>query len=106
MSTVPYDSAARSPVSIYLTLDSDRLCRLPQLTPQTGLQEDMHGRDISERLELSESRAYDSALSILGAYKLTGNFPTELEIMLRDLGVFDKVTYEIEPRSPLSDLRH
>ncbi len=65
-----------------------------------------HSRDISQTLELSESRAYDSALAILGAYKLTGHFPTELEIVLRDLGVLDKITYEIEPKSPLSDLRH
>src|SRR5271155_1546739 len=95
MSTVPYDSAARSPVLFHSTLDSDGLRRLPQFAPQTGLQEDAHGRNISERLELSESRAYDSALSILGAYKLTGNFATELEIVLRDLGILDKITYEI-----------
>jgi len=106
MSTVPYDSAARSPVLFHSTLDSDGLRRLPQFAPQTGLQEDAHGRNISERLELSESRAYDSALSILGAYKLTGNFATELEIVLRDLGILDKITYEIEPRAPLSDLHH
>jgi hypothetical protein len=56
-------------------------------------------------LELSELRAYDCALAILGAYKLTGHFATELEIVLRDLGIIDKVTYEIEPKSPLSDLR-
>jgi hypothetical protein len=63
-------------------------------------------RDISHTLDLSESRTYDCALEILGAYKLTGNFPTELQIVLREFGVLDKLTYEIEPKSPLSDSRH
>lgn len=56
-------------------------------------------------LDLSELRTYDCAVAILRAYKLTGNFVTELEIVLRDLGVIDKVTYQIEPKSPLSDQR-
>jgi len=63
-------------------------------------------RDISQTLELSEVRTYDAALETLGAYKLTGNFPTELEIVLKDLRVLDKVTFEIKPKSPLSDCRH
>ena len=63
-------------------------------------------RDISQTLDLSESRTYDAALETLGAYKLTGNFPTELEIVLKDLRVLDKVTFEIKPKSPLSDCRH
>jgi hypothetical protein len=61
---------------------------------------------VAHTLELSQSRTYDAALEILGAYKLTGNFPIGLEIVLQDLGVLDKVTYEIEPKSPLSDSRH
>lgn len=63
-------------------------------------------RNISQTLELSESRTYDAALETLGAYKLTGNFPTELEIVLEDLRVLDKVTFDIKPKSPLSDCRH
>jgi hypothetical protein len=63
-------------------------------------------RNISQTLDLSESRTYDAALETLGAYKLTGNFPTELEIVLKDLRVLDKVTFEIKPKSPLSDCRH
>jgi hypothetical protein len=63
-------------------------------------------RDISQTLDLSESRTYDAALETLGAYKLTGNFPTELEIVLKDLRVLDKVTFEIKPKSALSDCRH
>ena len=63
-------------------------------------------RNISQTLELSESRTYDAALETLGAYKLTGNFPTELEIVLKDLRVFNKVTFDIKPKSPLSDCRH
>jgi hypothetical protein len=51
---------------------------------------------------LSESRAYDSALEIRGAYKLTGNFHVNLEIVLEHLGTFDDVTFEIEPKSWLT----
>jgi hypothetical protein len=61
---------------------------------------------LSQTLELSELRTYDAALETLGAYKLTGHFPTELEIVLKDLRVLDKVTFDIKPRSPLSDCRH
>jgi len=64
---------------------------------------------LSRTLDLSASRAHDSALDILGAYKLTGNFHINLEIVLKDLGAFDKVSYEIEPGTLLpfrSDCRH
>jgi hypothetical protein len=63
-------------------------------------------RNICQMLELSELRTYDAALETLGAYKLTGNFPTELEIVLKDLRVLDKVTFDIKPKSALSDCRH
>jgi hypothetical protein len=63
-------------------------------------------RDIRQTLDLSELRTYDAALETLGAYKLTGHFPTELEIVLKDLRVLDKVSFEIKPKSPLSDCRH
>ena len=63
-------------------------------------------RNISQTLDLSESRTYDAALETLGAYKLTGNFPTELEIVLKDLRILDKVTFDIKPKSLLSDCRH
>jgi hypothetical protein len=56
-------------------------------------------------LDLSKSRANDAALDILGAYKLTGNFHVNLEIVLKDIGVFDKVTYQIESPPKLSYLR-
>ena len=105
MSTVSYDFAASARVPIQATLDRYPMRHTLQAA-QTAPQAGMTGRDVSQRLELSESRTYDSALAILGAYKLTGNFPTELEIVLHHLGVFDKVTYEIEPKAPLSDLRH
>jgi hypothetical protein len=60
-------------------------------------------------LELSQSRAYDSALDILGAYKLTDNFPVNLEIVRKDLGVAAEVEFAVEPRSAVgfrSDCRH
>ena len=59
-----------------------------------------------ETLDLSESRAYDAALEITGAYKLTGNFTVDLELVLKDLDLFDKLTFEIKPKSPLSDCRY
>src|ERR1700689_66203 len=62
-------------------------------------------RNICQTLELSELRTYDAALETLGAYKLTGNFPTELEIVLKDLRVLDKVRIDIKPKTLLSDTR-
>jgi|SRR5579862_3377599 len=62
-------------------------------------------REISRTLELSESRTYDAALDSLSAYKLTGNFYAELEIVLKDLRVLDRITFEIKPKSLLSDRR-
>jgi hypothetical protein len=64
---------------------------------------------LSCTLELSEWRAHDSALDILRAYKLTGNFQVNLEIVLKHLGVFDEVMCEIESMALLpfhSDCRH
>jgi hypothetical protein len=56
----------------------------------------LHRPRPSHKLALSAARAYDCALSILGAYKLTGNFHTNLELVLRDIGAFDKVTFEVK----------
>jgi hypothetical protein len=60
---------------------------------------------IGDTLDLSESRTYDCALDIRGAYKLTGNFSVDLQIVLEDLGLLDRVTFEIKPKSLLSDCR-
>jgi hypothetical protein len=60
---------------------------------------------ISDTLDLSESRTYDCALEIRRAYKLTGNFSVDLQIVLEDLGLLDKVNFEIKPKSLLSDCR-
>jgi hypothetical protein len=60
---------------------------------------------ISDTLDLSESRTYDCALEIRGAYKLTGNFSVDLQIVLEDMGLLDQVTFEIKPKSLLSDCR-
>ena len=37
---------------------------------------------------------------------MTGNFHAGLQIVLKDFGVADKVTFEIKPKSMLSDRRH
>jgi len=63
----------------------------------------------SRTLDLSKSRTYDAALDILRAYKLTGNFHINLEIVLEGLGVLDEVTFEVEPVAKLPyhpDCRH
>ena len=52
------------------------------------------------------TQSYHAALKSLGAYKLTGNFPVDLEIVLKDLRVLDKIIFEIEPKTLLSDTRH
>ena len=36
---------------------------------------------------------------MLAAHKLTGNFHINLEIILKNLGAFDDVTFKIEPKS-------
>jgi hypothetical protein len=96
----------RDALSVGGSLDRDRPRHTMQTAAHSRLQVSMKDRQISYTVDLSESRAYDSALEILGAYKLTGNFPIDLQIVLKDLGVLDKITYEIEPKSPLSDSRH
>jgi hypothetical protein len=68
-------------------------------------QQNADNQLFSRTLELSESRTYDRALETLGAYKLTGNFPTELEIVLRDMRALGKVTFEIKPKLRWSDCR-
>jgi hypothetical protein len=72
----------------------------------TGKRQDRSDRRHSTMLELSQSRVYDYALNILDAYKLSGNFTVDLEIVLKDLGVFDDVTFAIKPKSFLSDCRY
>jgi hypothetical protein len=59
-------------------------------------------------LDLSRSRTHDAALGILKAYKLSGNFHNNLEAVLKDMGVFDMVSYRIEPNPALAfpDCRH
>lgn len=99
-----YGSTAGTLLSAQEERDPECSNRLTQLASGTELQE---GTNETRSLELSKSRTYDSALAILRAYKLTGNFPTELEIVLRNLGILDEVTYETkEPKFPLSDIRH
>jgi len=81
----------------------------PETTPDTkytGKQQDTSDERHSAMLELSQSRVYDYALNILDAYKLSGNFAVDLEIVLKDLGVFGDVMFAIKPKSFLSDCRH
>jgi|GEM_PF-2134756 len=84
-----------------LSIDTVRRSAVPAATHWTS-----DPRNIGQTLELSESRTYDAALETLGAYKLTGNFLVDLEIVLKDLRVLDKITFEIKPKTLLSDTRH
>jgi hypothetical protein len=74
-------------------------------TPPTGYWT-LDPAVIGQTLEISEARTYDAALDTLDVYKLTGNFPVDLEIVLKDLRVLDKVSFEIKPKTLLSDTRH
>ena len=65
----------------------------------------IHNVRLEQALDVSESRAYDCALDILRAYKLSGNFPINLEIVLKDLGALADIAFEIEPRRFYSDCR-
>lgn len=53
-------------------------------------------------LALSKSRAHDFALEFRRAYKLTGNFHVNLEILLEHLDAQREVAFEVEPKSWLS----
>ena len=89
MSVLSLDSGTRSPAG-----------RAPTWSPAVEAVE-----SVSQTLALSELRTYDAALETLGAYKLTGNFVVDLEIVLKDLRVRDDVTFEIKPKALLSDCR-
>lgn len=53
-------------------------------------------------LDLSRSRTSAAAFDILNAYKLSGNFHSILEVVLKHMGAFGMVTYQIAPRSVFS----
>ena len=87
------------------------------LIQQATLQVETPGRKATPQseprpsctIDLSSSRANDAVLEILQAYKLTGNFHVNLEIILKHLGAFGEVIYEIAPMSMLAyhqDCRH
>jgi hypothetical protein len=65
-------------------------------------------RSPSCALDLSKSRTHDAALEIFKAYKLSGNFHSNLEAVLKDMGVFEMVMYRVEPNPALAfpDCRH
>ena len=88
------------------SIDTVRIDTVRRLATTAGKPWTADSGNTSQTLELSELRTYDAALETLGAYKLTGHFPTELEIVLKDLRVLDEVTFDIKPKSPLSDCRH
>jgi hypothetical protein len=59
-------------------------------------------------LALSRMRTHDAVLDILKAYKLSGNFHTNLDLVLKDMGVSDMVTCRSEPHPAFAvpDRRH
>jgi hypothetical protein len=65
----------------------------------------MNSVRLEQTLDVSESRAYDCALDILRAYKLSGNFPINLQIVLQHLGALAHVAFVIEPKRFCSDCR-
>lgn len=81
------------------------------MRPAWGQSESSSARcsSTARGLDLSKSKTYDAALDILGTYKLSGNFHTNIEIVLKHLGASDNVTFEIEHKSArdyCGDCRH
>jgi hypothetical protein len=106
MRAAAYALATGSLVAGRAKFDSERSGRPVQSAPPTVSSEGAGTDSVGLSLELSQSRTYDAALAILRAHKLTGNFTTEVEVVLRDLGVLNEVTYEVEePKSLFSDIR-
>jgi len=98
MRATAYALATGSPAAGF---DPERSGRPLQSAPPTVSSEGAGKDSVGVSLDLSQSRTYDAALAILRAYKLTGNFINELEVVLRELGVLSEVTYEVEePMSP------
>jgi hypothetical protein len=56
----------------------------------------------SSTLDLSRSRTHAAAFDVLKAYKLSGNFHSILEVVLKHMGVPGMVTHQILPRSVFS----
>jgi hypothetical protein len=109
MSVVPHTSPSELQTPVADTLDREYCNEATQHFRRTELQTNTGEINTSQSLDLCQTRTYDWALTTLGAYKLTGNFTAELEIVLRDLEVLDEVTYEIAPKklsSLLSSVRH
>jgi hypothetical protein len=109
MSVVLHTSSSESWAPVADTLDREYCNEETQQFRRTELRANTGEMNTRQSLELCQTRTYDWALITLGAYKLTGNFPAELEIVLRDLRVLDEVTYKIAPKklsSLLSSVRH
>jgi hypothetical protein len=65
----------------------------------------IHDVRLEQALDVSQSRTYDCALDILRAYKLSGNFPINLQIVIKDLGDLADIAFVIEPKRFYSDRR-
>ena len=95
MTALPLNAAATS------TRATPELAALPsgddRLEAATAHVTATRRRSLSCTLDLSRSRTHYAALDILRAYKLSGNFHFNLDAVLKDMGVFDIVTYQIEP---------
>jgi hypothetical protein len=112
MTAVPVEAARRvtlaTPESVALLSSDNDPLQVDPLQGEAGRVTATRRRSGSCTLDLSRSRTHDAALDILKAYKLSGNFHRNLEAVLREMGVFDTVTYRIEPNPILAfpDCRH
>ena len=70
---------------------------------ETGMA--VEGARMEQALDVSPSAAYDCALDILKAYKLTGNLHVNLEIIINDVGASQDVTFDIAPQRGLGSRR-
>jgi hypothetical protein len=61
MSVFAHDFVTNSPIHVHATFDSDRSRHVPKSAAQAQLPESLF-RDVSQTLDLPESRTYNSAL--------------------------------------------
>ena len=70
---------------------------------ETGMA--VEGARMEQALDVSTTAAYDCALDILKAYKLTGNLHVNLEIIINDMGASKELTFDIAPKRGLEFCR-
>jgi hypothetical protein len=83
-----------------LSIDPAKRLSLPSPNGRGGCT-----AEVGRTLDLSESRTHDAAMEALHAYKLSGNFPINLETVLHALHVSAELSFDVKPKRLFSDCR-